>query len=252
MLCSAAAASGSDASCMEAVQLAKDIRKQREWPLESFISISGAALSGNLPLVRYLHEQFKMGFENDTLEKAAGSGNEALLEYLVAAGCQPCKFVPPLSLAVKNGDKATLEWLHLHGLLWQQGWSNGPCFFDPPVPVLRWLLEHGVSCCTAEGRYLLEMALSCAREDGVHLADVEHLEAWLERNPLQEERPHWGCDEEEEAVAWPDWRRLALREEERYLGLTPAWGGKGRWGISDEQEGSGDAMSEGGSSGEEV
>ncbi len=59
--------------------------------------LGAAASKGDLPLVRYLHEEQRIPFGANTLARAAEGGCEALLEWLLAEGCP----VP----GPDNGDK---------------------------------------------------------------------------------------------------------------------------------------------------
>ncbi len=100
---------------------------------------------GNLPLLRYLHDECGVGFGPETLAKAAEGASEAVLEWLVGAGCGlgAGNQLGPYVEAGGRGDLATLSCLHRLGVPWGAQllrWIRHSCL---PKPVLRWLVEHG-------------------------------------------------------------------------------------------------------------
>ncbi len=122
------------------------------------LSFDTAAARGDLPMLRYLHEELGMGFGPGTLGLAAWGGCEAMLEWLVGAGCvagegqgEPRESLgesDPYVSAGQGGDLATLSCLRRLGVPWGGRAYRGPVqdwmqAGEVPLPVLRWLVEQG-------------------------------------------------------------------------------------------------------------
>ncbi len=113
-------------------------------------AIFGAVQRGDLALVQYLvpgRAPWESLHPWDVLGSAAGSGCEALLEWLVArAGCLDgvLGLNSPYSYAAAQGDKGTLVALRRLGVPWgmrglvRDAWRRGS-----PPPGLQWLVEQG-------------------------------------------------------------------------------------------------------------
>ncbi len=121
-------------------------------PPSAPMSFDQAAARGYLPMLRCLHEECGLGFGPETLEAAAEGGCEAVLEWLVGAGCvagEDQGESDPYVWAGKVGDLATLNCLRRLGVPWGAGAYRGPAqgkwmqAGEMPLPVLRWLVEQG-------------------------------------------------------------------------------------------------------------
>ncbi len=155
-------------------------------PLSTSQCVDQAADRGDLPLLRYLHEECGVGFGPGTLAAAAEGGCEAVLEWLVGAGCAVeggQGESDPYLAAGQGGDLATLSYLRHLGVPW-----GGRAYRAPvqgyqlqrgkvPLPVLRWLVERG-----ARGAGVRE-CVRRAKEDGRFGDTVAWLEARLAAGP---------------------------------------------------------------------
>ncbi len=107
----------------------------------------GAAATGRLPLLRYLHEELGVGFGPYTLTSAVWGGCEEVLEWLVGAGCRAGDEELSGNLyvaAAENGDMATLQCLLRLGVPWGAGVVReaiSRC--STPPSAVRWLVEQG-------------------------------------------------------------------------------------------------------------
>ncbi len=105
-------------------------------------SIGAAAFRGDLPLVRYLREELGVRLGAYALERAAAGGCEAVVEWLVGAGCEPAPYT--YALATCKSDLSTLNCLRRLGvpiyarLCWEVMETDGGS-----LPVARWLAEQG-------------------------------------------------------------------------------------------------------------
>ncbi len=136
----------------------------------------GAAITGRLPLLRYLHEELGAGFGPGTLTAAAMGGCEAVLEWLMGAGCRAGEEGPrgdPYVAAAVNGDVATLRCLRRLGVPWGAGVLRGAVDgYSTPPSAVRWLVEQGVPL----DREALEKAKDKARWRGERWSECA---AWL-------------------------------------------------------------------------
>ncbi len=126
----------------------------------------GAAATGRLPLLRYLHEDLGVGFGPGTLAAAARGGCEEVLEWLVGAGCRAgegqFRSHEPYVVAAGNGDMATLGCLRRLGVPWNERmviWAVEHASM-PPLAV-RWLVQQGAPL----GREAVEKAKARARDE---------------------------------------------------------------------------------------
>ncbi len=145
-------------------------------PLGGTASVDAAAGCGHLPLLRYLHGELGLDFGPGTLAAAADVGCEAVLEWLVAAGCVAGEGErqDPYVAAGTEWGRGMMGCLRRLGVLWdeqvvrrvakQQGCMT--------LPVLRWLVEQGAPW---DGEAAAE-ALQAQRRR-CHMKDVV---AWLE------------------------------------------------------------------------
>ncbi len=112
--------------------------------------LDSAAMHGDLWLLRRLHGELGMGLGRRTLAAAAEGGCEAVLEWLVGAGCElvGSSEYDPYVRACGNGDLCTPECLVRLGL----GFSpqvvrvaarSFGVRMPLQLPVLRWLVERG-------------------------------------------------------------------------------------------------------------
>ncbi|GFR40800.1 hypothetical protein Agub_g1417 [Astrephomene gubernaculifera] len=95
---------------------------------------SSAACSGNLELLRWLHER-GCPWDADAIAGAAGSGCEEALEWLVEQGCPLPGGGSPYMVAARNNDLATLACLKRLGCPW-----------GPPGHLLKECLQHSRPC----------------------------------------------------------------------------------------------------------
>ncbi len=104
-----------------------------------------AAVTGCLPLLRYLHEELGVGFGAGTLAAAAWGGCKAVLEWLVGAGCRAGEDVPsgPYVAAAVNEDVATLRCLRRLGVPWGERVVHGVVDVGALPSAVRWLVEQG-------------------------------------------------------------------------------------------------------------
>ncbi len=160
----------------EAVQLLLDLG----CPCDSKSVIAdGAAASGRLPLLRYLHEELGIGFGQRALVAAARGGCEAVLEWLVGAGCRTGGGLgnEPYVAAGCQGDMATLQCLLRLGVPWHErvvGWAVD--VDSTPPSAVRWLVEQGAPC----GRAEVAKVTGRARREGRWQECAEWLAARLE------------------------------------------------------------------------
>ncbi len=120
-------------------------------------STYSAAARGDLPLLRYLHEEVGVAFEPDIVGAAAQGGCQAMLEWLVGAGCGLGSGYP-YARAALNGDLATLSCLHRLGVpfgdaSWWREMSFKRC---APFAALRWMVERGAPWDEGEAKDKLE------------------------------------------------------------------------------------------------
>ncbi len=134
-----------------------------------------AAAWGNLPLLRYLHEECGVEMEHSVLAAAVDSGCVAMVEWLVDVGCPLAgeEAYSMYSMASRNGDVDMLACLRRLGVPIEagalrkvHGWA----------PVLRWLLEHGAPW---DGE-AVEEAVTAAKKYGTWGESAAWLEARME------------------------------------------------------------------------
>ncbi len=111
-----------------------------------------ASRRGDLPLVRYLHQQRGVGFGEETLAGAAGGGCEAVLEWLWEAGCraplvedtETADEYDPYAAAGQHGDLGTLRYLSELEVPYEIDtaleWALGKELM--PLPLRRCFVEH--------------------------------------------------------------------------------------------------------------
>ncbi len=150
--------------------------------------MDAAAGHGDLPLLRYLHEELGVGFGPGVLAAAARVGCVAVVEWLVEAGCRAgegqgeCN---PYLEAGQCGDLATLSCLRRLGVPWGVGayWGFGRGdrvgHGQVPLPVLRWMVEQGVPWREAA----VQEELRVARERGEYIDTVAWFETRLAASP---------------------------------------------------------------------
>ncbi len=132
--------SSNSSGCLEAVRVLVGAGS-----LVGYDLLDTAASAGNLGLVQYLHEQ-GMSFSYGTLMRAAGSGCEALVEWLVLEkGCRAGPLVDwdPYLEAGEGGDLAMLKCLRELGVPWHRRALREAEELDCPLPVVQWMAEHG-------------------------------------------------------------------------------------------------------------
>ncbi len=125
-------------------------------------SICNAAARGDLPLLRYLHEELGLGLGPGTMDAAVTGGCEAMLEWLVGAGCEPgFAYVR----AAAYGDLSTLSGLHRLGVPFADAswwwdvsdpnrWAGALCW--APLAALRWMVERGAPWSKEGAKKVLE------------------------------------------------------------------------------------------------
>ncbi len=165
---------GSGGGCLEALK----ILVAAGCPLGGSDTLDEAASSGDLGLVQYLHEQ-GMSFSHETLMCAAGSGCEALVEWLVREqGCRagPSVECDPYLEAGERGDLAMLRCLRELGVPWHRRALRSAVDRHCKLPVVRWMVQHEMPA----GREELAKAIVSAGQMG--LDDVgAWLGAWREK-----------------------------------------------------------------------
>ncbi len=113
----------------------------------SYVAINGAARTGRLPLLRYLHEELGMGFWPYTLTEAAGGGCEEVLEWLVGAGYGAGEGrggSEAYVAAASHGDMATLRCLRRLGVPWDERVVMLAVeYCCTPTSAVQWLVEQG-------------------------------------------------------------------------------------------------------------
>ncbi len=153
-------------------------------------SLNEAAARGGLPLLRYLHEEVGLGFGPGTMAEAARGGCEAVLEWLVEAGCGPGTGYPYVRAAA-HGDLATLCCLHRLGVPFgDASWLRevtDASVWDPravrcaPLAAFRWMVERGAPWSQKGVKKLI-------KSDAVHV-DEESL-SWFKARMAW--RVRWG------------------------------------------------------------
>lgn len=147
-------------------------------------TLDAAAFKGDLPLVRFLHEEEGIPFSVGTLAMAAGGGCEALLEWLVAAGCpapgpdSADRGLDPYVRAFWVYQRSTLVCLRTLGLPWHPHGlamviDDKPWGQKVSMAMLQWLVEGGG---VPVGPEAVRKALEAARKQQVG----GEIMAWLE------------------------------------------------------------------------
>ncbi len=101
-----------------------------------------------LPLLRYLREELNGFFLPGTLAAVARGGREAVMEWIVESVFQRVVGVSrgngdPYVEAGRQGDAATLSCLRRLGVPWGRGPVRELVKASAPLPVIRWVVEHG-------------------------------------------------------------------------------------------------------------
>ncbi len=139
-------------------------------PLVDDKLLDNAAALGDLGLVQYLHEQ-GMSFGEDAMIRAAGSGCEALVEWLVREqGCRagPQADCDPYLEAGKRGDVATMACLRELGVRWNRYALRGAAELELKLEVVQWMVQHGAP----SGRDVINAAIMRANmHDATEVAD---------------------------------------------------------------------------------
>ncbi len=104
-----------------------------------------AAEWGNLPLLRYLHEELGWALGPRLLASAAERGCDAVLEWLVGMGCVPAagQGFSGYDRAARQGNLGTLECLRRLGLSWTEDVVDTAVEQWAPLPVVKWLVQQG-------------------------------------------------------------------------------------------------------------
>ncbi len=118
-----------------------DADAPRQWGT----ALPAAASRGDLGLVRYLVEELQLQEElsAEVFSAAAGSGCEALLEWLVREQGCPVSGPDAWVRAGRLGDRAVLECLLRLGVPWGQGLEKAVVEAGLPEPVLKWMEAEG-------------------------------------------------------------------------------------------------------------
>jgi len=108
-----------------------------------------AAKSGDLEIVRYLHEN---GCEWDTMAcwSAANEGHLQVLKYLHENGCQWNEHT--FAAGVASGNMELLEYLYQNGCPWNES-SCTTAVQNGRLDILRWLHENGCQCDVKNCKY---------------------------------------------------------------------------------------------------
>ncbi len=116
-----------------------------------------AAARGDLPLLRYLHEELGLGFGPGMMEAAAKGGCEALLEWLMGAGCKLGSGYP-YARAAAYGDLATLSCLHRLAVPFsdESWWREADKGGRTPLAACKWMVERGAQWCEEGAKKLVE------------------------------------------------------------------------------------------------
>ncbi len=136
-------------------------------------ALDAAVRRGDLPLARYLHEECGVGFGTETMVQAAAGGCEAVLEWLVEAGCGLGTGYPYMR-AAEHGDLATMGCLCRLGVpLGGAGWWRKLDVNLVPLAAVEWLVERGAPWDDEAARKLVAKAERFFRPRG------EELVSWL-------------------------------------------------------------------------
>ncbi len=106
-------------------------------PLQLTSALSAAATRGDLNLVRLLVEARELVPDAAVFSAAAGSGCEALLEWLAARGCPSS--ADAWVQAARLADKGLLACMRRLGVPWDEGVVSAAASAMVPEPVLEWL-----------------------------------------------------------------------------------------------------------------
>ncbi len=213
-----------------------------------------AAMHGDLWLLRRLHGELGMGLGRRTLAAAAKGGCEAVLVWLVGAGCElggarnerDVKKYDPYVRAGRRGDLGTLECLVRLGVGFHPQLVLVAARSWVPLPVLRWLVERGAPWVQAAADAVEKVAFS-AKVTGRYGDSVAWLEARLGREVWRavsdsgsgsgsgsEEASGSGSEEggsgdgsEDESEGWGSEDGMGSEEEGQEAGV---------WGLGDGSE----------------
>ncbi len=129
-----------------------------------------ATARGDLPLLRYLHEEVGLGFGPRTMAAAARVGCEAVLEWLVEAGCGPGTEYPYVRAAA-HGDLATLSCLHRLGVPFgDASWWREAKEVKLPLVAVRWMVEQGAPWSEEGAKAIAEASKDYTHRDEESLA----------------------------------------------------------------------------------
>ncbi len=146
------------------------------------------AARGNLPLLRYLHEELGLGFEEGILTTAVKGGWETVVAWLVGKGLLPCARWEDdaYAAAASKGNLGMLSCLRRLGVPWSEDtvWAT-VVMGNSQLPVVRWLVEQG-----APLRKVVD-AVGLGRTSEIRIWEgCKETEAWLEARiaelPMQE------------------------------------------------------------------
>ncbi len=117
-------------------------------------ALPAAASRGDLALVRYLVEELQLQRElsAEVISAAAGSGCEALLEWLAREQGCPVRGPDAWVRAGRLGDRAVLGCLLRLGVPWGQGLARAAADAGLPGPVLDWMEAEGARLGRGGGR----------------------------------------------------------------------------------------------------
>ncbi len=156
--------------------------------------IVSAARRGDLRLVQALHATRECPLGVRVLAAAAESGCEALVEWLVGAGCgmlvAHAGDKSPYLAAAEQGDLAMMRALRRLGVPWGRGLLYQAVASGLPYSVLRWLRGQGLIGGVGEADAALQ-CLSEESEDQERLSDEDSEEESEEDSEQQEEEKEW-------------------------------------------------------------
>ncbi len=139
--------------------------------------IVSAARRGDLRLVQVLHATGECPLGLPVLSAAAESGCEALVEWLVGAGCDmvvvPRDHKNPYLAAAEEGDLAMMRALRRLGVPWGLALLYQAVVSGLPYSVLRWLRGQGLGAVFGEANAALESLAQDEDEEEEGLSDEE-------------------------------------------------------------------------------
>ncbi len=162
--------SSSSSGCVDALRL---LHRAGCKPgvLANRLALQAALRAGDLPCVRFLHEELGAGLADVSVTEAAGGGCAALLEWLAARGC-PFEGDAYLE-AAGNCDVYSLGKLRRLRVACHRNTLQRVVRLGAPVEVVRWLVTHG-----SVGRGSREAREACEAAKGAGCD--EEVVGWLE------------------------------------------------------------------------